>query len=191
MVGNFQSELMRLNARHQGLNSDTWFIMICKDFLLLAWGVHYGRNFIFLGELISSCWCSILLYYMDLGPSYFKDHLFGYSDKMPSQPSLKWQSLYRQDSICIYWDEPWPLAPPNRFLVPHRYHKLTSTSWHLNKMVDILQTTFSNAFSWKESFIFSLKFHMFLRVLLTIVIIISGKLFEPMMTKFCDIKWHH
>ena len=44
-----------------------------------------------------------------------------------------------------------------------------STHWGWDKMADILQTTFSTAFSWMKMFEFRLKFHwsLFLRVQLT------------------------
>ena len=45
----------------------------------------------------------------------------------------------------------------------------THTPPSLDKMATILQMIFSDAFSWKESFVFWLKFHwsLFLRILLT------------------------
>ena len=49
-------------------------------------------------------------------------------------------------------------------------HKLILTDWGWEKMADIFQTTFSNAFSWMKMYKFWLRFHwsLFRRVQLTI-----------------------
>ena len=48
--------------------------------------------------------------------------------------------------------------------------KYSSPHWYLNKMATILQTTFSNVFSWRKMFVFWLKFHCSLFLLVQQII---------------------
>ena len=72
---------------------------------------------------------------------------------------------YMYNALLFYYTEAW-----NRPMhtITKAGHLLTHWGW--DKMAAILQTSFSNAFSWMKMFDFQLKFHgrLFLRVQLTI-----------------------
>ena len=81
-------------------------------------------------------------------------------------------SAFQRRSCIRYYQlrsPPYLVNKTVKILYPVTSHQCSILHWGLNKMGDILQMSFSNAFSWKKIFVFWLKFHwnLFLMVHLT------------------------
>ena len=131
----------------------------CSTCMYLASHFSYALGFIY--EDSGSC-LNIKMSSYQYRDSYVKD-------KTVSRPSYLWHGNPNTwERPSLYWDG--PLAPEAG---PCFNIKTSAWKWlthDLNKMVTILQTTFSNAFSWMKMYEFRLRFHwsLLLRVQLTI-----------------------
>ena len=90
--------------------------------------------------------------------------------EMNLEISVEWQRFCSGLQVLTNKINAWLLSP----LLRHwKYYSLVLTHPPLDKMAAILQTVFSDAFSWMKSFVFWLKFHWsffwFLMVRLTII----------------------
>ena len=87
-------------------------------------------------------------------------------------------------------------SPGDQHITIHRtiniYLILKTSHWGLHKMADILQTTFSNAFSWLMIITFWLIFHdsLFLKITDNTSALVQVTA-EAMPTKIHNVIWHH
>ena len=125
--------------------------IICSNFLLIS-----GLILVF-ATAPAFCWCQELQYitfslrlflhnYRTMIVIYLRDRVVLRDLRLPSNNRAELQSAVNHSDLLL-------------------------THWGRDKMADIFQTTFSNAFSWMKMLEFWLKCHwsLFLRVQLTII----------------------